>query len=202
PPPLGGMAPGAKSRAISPRRSNAHSRSRDRVSSSSRSTIAKTRSSRRSSAKSPPISERASMSKRQYFGTQPTTLTERRRGYAVIRDPLTNKSSAFLPAERTALGLHGLLPPQTHTMDQQMKRAYANVEKLADPLDKYMALAALQDRNEHLFYRVLMEHLEQLMPIVYTPTVGAATRHFSQVFQRGRGVWISPDQRGRIAEVL
>jgi malic enzyme len=142
------------------------------------------------------------MSKRQYFGTQPTTLTERRRGYAVIRDPLTNKSSAFLPAERTALGLHGLLPPQTHTMDQQMKRAYANVEKLVDPLDKYMALAALQDRNEHLFYRVLMEHLEKLMPIVYTPTVGAATRHFSQVFQRGRGVWISPDQRGRIAEVL
>jgi malic enzyme len=142
------------------------------------------------------------MSKRQYFGTQPTRLTERRRGYSVIRDPLTNKSSAFTPAERTELGLHGLLPPQTHTMEQQAKRAYANVEKMADPLDKYMALAALQDRNEHLFYKILMEHLVELMPIVYTPTVGAATRHFSQVFQRGRGVWISPDQRGRIAEVL
>ena len=140
--------------------------------------------------------------KRRYFGTQPTTMTERRRGYAVIRDPLTNKSSAFLPAERTALGLHGLVPPQTHSMDQQARRAFGNIKKLPEALDRYMALAALQDRNEHLFYRILGEHLEELMPIVYTPTVGLATRNFSQVFQRGRGVWITPDQRGQVAQVL
>ena len=120
------------------------------------------------------------MDKRQYFGTQHARLTERRRGYAVIRDPLTNKSSAFTPAERTALGLHGLLPPQTHTMDQQAKRAYANVEKLADPLDKYVALASLQDRNEHLFYKILLEHLEQLMPIVYQELRRLAARHLAR----------------------
>ena len=125
-----------------------------------------------------------------------------KRGYEVIRDPLLNKGTAFSEEEREALGLHGLLPRQINSMTQQAQRAYAGVEAAATPLTKYVALAALQDRNEHLFYKVLMNNLETLMPIVYTPTVGLATQNFSQVFQRGRGLWITPDYRGRIAEVL
>src|SRR5215831_2286639 len=76
-----------------------------------------------------------------------------KRGYEVIRDPLLNKGSAFTPAEREALGLDGIVPPQTHTMDRQAQRTYANVQRAATPIDKYVALMALQDRNEHLFYR-------------------------------------------------
>ncbi|MCZ6889243.1 MAG: NAD-dependent malic enzyme [Gammaproteobacteria bacterium] len=125
-----------------------------------------------------------------------------KRGYDLIRDPLLNKGTAFTAQERDELGLHGLLPSQHNTMNQQVKRILASVRALTAPLDKYVSLAALQDRNEHLFYRLLVDHIEELMPIVYTPTVGLATQNFSHVFQRGRGVWITPDLRGRIAEVL
>lgn len=130
------------------------------------------------------------------------TVHVRKRGYDVLRDPLINKSTAFTADERTALGLTGLLPPVINTVAQQAKRALAGIQRHADPLQKYVALAALQDRNEYLFYHVLAENLAELMPIVYTPTVGLATQNFSAVFQRGRGVWITPDCRGRVAEVL
>jgi malate dehydrogenase (oxaloacetate-decarboxylating) len=125
-----------------------------------------------------------------------------RRGAALYRDPLLNKGTAFSPQERAALGLDGLLPSRVNTMAQQVRRILLTLDRLPDPFDKYLELSALQDRNEHLFYRVLCGRLEALMPVVYTPTVGKATREFSHVFRRARGVWITPDHRGRVAEVL
>ncbi len=124
------------------------------------------------------------------------------RGHAVMRDPLLNKGSAFTPEERQLLGLTGLLPPACNTQDQQARRVYDRLSLIDDPLDRYRELASLQDRNEHLYYRLLLDHLTELMPIVYTPTVGLATQKFSEVFQRGRGVWITPAERGHIREVL
>jgi malic enzyme len=124
------------------------------------------------------------------------------RGQAVLRDPLLYKGSAFSAAERRALGLSGLLPSGENTQEQQAVRFYEKLQVTPEPIDKYRALMALQDRNERLYYRVLMDHLAELMPIVYTPTVGLATQRFSAVFERGRGIWITPDHRGRIREVL
>jgi malate dehydrogenase (oxaloacetate-decarboxylating) len=124
------------------------------------------------------------------------------RGQALLRDPLLNKGSAFTPDERQRLGLTGLLPPTHNTLDQQAVRFYERLSTIGDPLDRYRELAGLQDRNEHLYYRILLDHLKELMPVVYTPTVGLACQHFSEVFQRGRGVWISPADRGRVREVL
>ncbi len=131
-----------------------------------------------------------------------TTLKTAKRGRAVIHDPLLNKGTAFSDEERDALGLHGLVPPNRNTLEQQARRAHAALRRLTEPLDKYVGFAALQDRNEHLFYRVLLDHMTEYMPIVYTPTVGLATQQFSHVFQRGRGIWLNPSMRGRLKEVL
>lgn len=129
-------------------------------------------------------------------------VASRKRGHELLRDPLLNKGSAFTAAERGRFGLEGALPPRFNDMDAQARRTYANIARAMTPIDKYVALAALQDRNEHLFYRLLRDHLREFMPIIYTPTVGQATQDFSRVFQRSRGVWITPDMRGRIASVL
>ena len=123
-------------------------------------------------------------------------------GYELIRSSLLNKGTAFTPQERTEFGLHGLLPNQHNTIAQQGRRVYEQISALDKPLDKYVSLSALQDRNETLFYAVLNTHLSDLMPIVYTPTVGLATQHFSHVFQRGRGLWITPDFQGHMVDVL
>ncbi len=123
-------------------------------------------------------------------------------GYEVVRDPLLNKGTAFTGRERDELGLHGLLPVEQTTQEQQAKRVIVTLDALEKPLNKYVRLSALQDNNEHLYYRVLMDHIEALMPIVYTPTVGLATQNFSQVFRRGRGLWITPNFSGRIEDVL
>jgi malic enzyme len=125
-----------------------------------------------------------------------------KRGYDLVRDPLLNKGSAFTQSEREALGLLGILPPRVNSMAAQAQRTYANIQRAGAPIDKYVALMALQDRNEHLFYRLLLDHLKEFLPIVYTPTVGQATQDYSHVFQRSRGVWITPAMRGRIADVL
>ncbi len=123
-------------------------------------------------------------------------------GLGLMRDPLLNKGSAFSARERRLFGLEGLLPARTLTIDVQRRRIRENLERIADPLEKYVALASLQDRNEHLFFNVLTHHLEELLPIVYTPTVALATQRFSHVFQRGRGIWITPQLRGRMSAVL
>ncbi|HHQ14543.1 MAG TPA: oxaloacetate-decarboxylating malate dehydrogenase, partial [Chromatiales bacterium] len=124
------------------------------------------------------------------------------RGHDLIREPLLNKGSGFTHEERLMFDLEGLMPVGTLSIDRQAQRVYRNLAQYEDPLHKFIYLASLQDRNEHLYFRLLGNHLEELMPIVYTPTVGLATQRYSHVFQRGRGVWITPDIRGRIAEVL
>jgi len=124
------------------------------------------------------------------------------RGHALLRDPLLYQGSDFTEAERDLLQLHGLLPPTFNTQEQQVVRFYQRLSAVTDPLARYRELAGLQDRNEHLYYRLLMDHLAEFMPIVYTPTVGLACQKFSEVFQRGRGVWITPGDRGRVRQIL
>ncbi|HEX7029150.1 MAG TPA: NAD-dependent malic enzyme [Gammaproteobacteria bacterium] len=124
------------------------------------------------------------------------------RGRALLCHPLYNKGTAFSMEERRTFELTGLLPNHVASPAEQERRAYEHITRKSDPLERYIGLAALQDRNEVLFYRVLQKHLEEFLPIVYTPTVGEACQKFSHIFRRGRGLWITPDDRGRIAEVL
>lgn len=124
------------------------------------------------------------------------------RGAELIDQPMYNKSTAFTLEERGTFGLDGLLPDQVSTMELQARRIHANIVRKTEPIEQYIGLAALQDRNEHLFYRVLLDNLEEFLPIVYTPTVGQASREFSHIFRRARGTWITPEHRGRVKEVL
>jgi malate dehydrogenase (oxaloacetate-decarboxylating) len=124
------------------------------------------------------------------------------RGTRLLRHPVYTKGTAFTEEEREAFGLEGLLPHAVSTMEQQEKRVYANISRKSDELEKFIGLASLQDRNEHLFYRTLVDHIEEFLPIVYTPVVGKACQEFSHIFRRARGLWITPGHRGRIYEVL
>jgi malate dehydrogenase (oxaloacetate-decarboxylating) len=124
------------------------------------------------------------------------------RGQSLLGHAFYNKGSAFTKAERRALGLEGLLPSGVNTIEQQARRVYENLARKTDPLEQYIGLASLEDRNEHLFHHVLGQHLEEFLPIVYTPTVGRACQEFSHIFRRARGLWITPEHRGRIHEVL
>src|SRR5204862_5359889 len=119
-----------------------------------------------------------------------------------LRNPALNKGTAFTVVERDALGLHGLLPPRVCTLEEQIVRALENLRRKESPLEKYIFLTALQGRNQTLFYRVLMDHLEELMPIVYTPTVGEACQSYGQIFRQATGLYVSRNDRGRIARVL
>ncbi|HEU4620409.1 MAG TPA: NAD-dependent malic enzyme [Gammaproteobacteria bacterium] len=124
------------------------------------------------------------------------------RGAELIRNPMYNKGTAFSAEERQEFGLEGLLPVRSKNLALQARRIYDQLQSQPDDLQKYVLLSALQNRNVHLFYRVLADHLEELMPIVYTPTVGTAVQHFSRVFQGGGGIWITPDMKGRMADVM
>ncbi len=123
-------------------------------------------------------------------------------GPALLRDPLLNKGTAFTAEERRTFKLEGLLPNQYNTLQMQARRRYAAIAAHEDPFVRYVEMSDLQDRNEHLFYRVLADNLEALMPIVYTPTVGQATERYSKTYRRCRCVWITPDMKGRVKEVL
>src|SRR5690606_30272557 len=103
----------------------------------------------------------------------------------LLRNPMLNKGTAFSAHERMWLGLEGLLPVQIKTQAQQARRIYDQLQAENDDLQKYVMLSALLNRNVHLFYRVLADNLQELMPIVYTPTVGVATQKYSRVFQGG-----------------
>jgi len=123
-------------------------------------------------------------------------------GLDLLRDPLLNKGTAFSDAERDALGLRGLLPPAVITPEQQVARVLDNLRRLPTDLDKFISLNALHDRNETLFFRVVMDHPDEMMPLIYTPTVGLACQRFAHIFQRPRGIWVSAADRGRVAAVL
>ncbi len=124
------------------------------------------------------------------------------RGMALLRDPLLNKGTAFTEQERDALGLRGLLPAHVLSMEAQAKRVMTNLRKLPDDLEKYVALNGLHDRNEALFFRVVTDNIDEIQPLIYTPTVGLACQRFGHIFQRPRGLFISANDRGRIAELL
>ena len=123
-------------------------------------------------------------------------------GTTLLHDPLLNKGTAFTEVERDALGLRGLLPPHVHTQEEQATRVLNHLRSISDPLQKYIALNALHDRNEALFFRVMCDHIDEFMPFVYTPTVGLACQKFGHVFQRPRGLFIGTNDRGRIAQIL
>ncbi|MGA7749768.1 MAG: NAD-dependent malic enzyme [Gallionella sp.] len=120
----------------------------------------------------------------------------------LLDTPLLNKGTAFSYEERTALGLHALLPPQVETLDQQVVRAYEAYQRKTEDLERHIYLRALQDNNEVLFYRLLVDHLEEMTPVVYTPVVAAGCAEFSHIYRRPRGLFISYPLRDSIVELL
>ena len=124
------------------------------------------------------------------------------RGTDLLNDPRRNKGTAFTEAERDSLGLRGLLPPRALTQAEQEIRVLENFREKSSPIEKYVYLISLQDRNEHLFYRVVTGHVEEMLPIIYTPTVGEACIKFSHLFRRHRGLYITARDRGRVKEIL
>ncbi|KAF4524568.1 hypothetical protein B566_EDAN015518 [Ephemera danica] len=123
------------------------------------------------------------------------------RGIDHLRDPHLNKGMAFTLEERQALGIHGLLPPRFKTQEEQLELCKLSVERYSEDLNKYIYLTGLQDRNEHLFYRLLSENVEQMMPIVYTPTVGLACQKFGLVYRRPRGLFITIHDKGHVYDM-
>ena len=123
-------------------------------------------------------------------------------GEQVLRDPAQNKDAAFTRSERRALGIEGLLPPAVLTIEQQVAMELEHIFLKKEPLEQYIGLIALLDRNETLFYRLLVENVETLTPIIYTPTVGLACQQFSHIYRRPRGLFLCPADRGQIAQRL
>ena len=123
-------------------------------------------------------------------------------GAPLLHDPRYNKGTAFSEEERQRLHLRGLLPPRVLTIEQQQERIQRNFHSKESPLEQYVYLIGLQDRNETLFYRTLVDHLEQMMPVIYTPTVGEACRSFGRIFRRPRGLYVTAGDRGRIQKIL
>lgn len=123
-------------------------------------------------------------------------------GIDLIREPALNKGSAFTDAERERFKLRGLLPPRVMTEELQLQRSLRNFRRKTDDLDQYVHLASLADRNEQLFYKLVIANLEETLPIIYTPTVGRACQVFGHVYRKPRGIFVSAEDRGRMADVL
>lgn len=123
-------------------------------------------------------------------------------GPALLETPLLNKGSAFSESERKSFNLLGLLPPRYENIEEQVERAYKQYCGFISPLNKHIYLRAIQDNNETLFYRLLQEHIDEMMPIIYTPTVGEACERFSDIYRSSRGLFISYDERHMMADIL
>ncbi|GGF31663.1 NAD-dependent malic enzyme [Marmoricola endophyticus] len=123
-------------------------------------------------------------------------------GQAVLDDALTNRGTAFTDEERDAYGLRGMLPPAVETLEEQVARCHAAFLACADPVAQLIYLRQLQDTNEVLFYRLVTDHVSEMLPVVYTPTVGEGCRRFSEIYRRPRGLFLSYADRGRIRELL
>ncbi|MFW6179356.1 MAG: NAD-dependent malic enzyme [Desulfohalobiaceae bacterium] len=132
-------------------------------------------------------------------GPDPSSLPQ---GFELLRDPLLNKSTAFTQRERDKLGLSGLLPPRVHTQEEQLQRVLENLRRKQSDLEKYIFLVSLQDRNEYLFTRLVLENLRETLPIIYTPTVGKACQEYGHIFRRPRGLFVSSKDKGRIRELF
>ena len=124
------------------------------------------------------------------------------RGRQVLARPMLNFGPAYTLEQRRALGLQGLLPPAVNSMNEQLKRVYRQFDRQPDALSKYVYLNQLQDLNEILYYRLVAEHLDEMLPIIYTPTVGEAIERFSSTFDRARGIYLAIDNPGDIDEAL
>src|SRR5271163_1918462 len=124
------------------------------------------------------------------------------RGMHLLDTPVWNKGTAFDDGERVALGLQGLLPPQTESLQKQSTRAYEAFHTKNTDLERHIYLRQLQDSNETLFYRLMLDHVEEMMPIVYTPTVGLACQQFSHIYRRPRGLFIAYPLRDSIPQLL
>jgi malate dehydrogenase (oxaloacetate-decarboxylating) len=124
------------------------------------------------------------------------------KGHEILNDPLSNKGTAFSASERKHLGLLGLLPPQIEPLDEQVERAYQSFASKTTPIERHIFMRALQDTNEVLFYRLVTDHLDEMMPVIYTPVVGEACQKFSEIYRRPRGLFISYAERHLIYEML
>ena len=124
------------------------------------------------------------------------------RGRALLDNPILNKGTSFTDAERHALGLSGLLPRHVSSLEDQIRRTLDQLRDKENDLQKHIYLAGLHDRNETLFYRLVMDNLEETVPIIYTPTVAEACKQWSRIFRRARGLYITPDDRGDVARLL
>ena len=131
-----------------------------------------------------------------------TTYPVKKRGMSILRDPLLNKGTCFTIEERKELRLHGLLPPRVLTMEEQVHRLRENYDRQTTDLDRFMFLESLHDRSETLFYRFLMENLEEMTPIVYTPTVGMACEKFGHLFRQTRGMYFSASSQGGFRKMM
>jgi malate dehydrogenase (oxaloacetate-decarboxylating) len=132
----------------------------------------------------------------------PSAPTDGPRGVDLLNHPALNQGTAFTEGERSRLGLHGLLPPQVESLDQQVVRAYEAYRRKDDDLERHIYLRALQDTNEVLFYRLLLDHIEEMTPIVYTPVVAQACEQFSHIYRRPRGLFLSYPLRDAMPTIL
>jgi malate dehydrogenase (oxaloacetate-decarboxylating) len=124
------------------------------------------------------------------------------KGQALLEQPLLNKGTAFTEQERHELGLMGLLPPEIENIEQQLSRCYEAFAQQATDLEKHIYLRNLQDENETLFYRLILDHIAEMLPIIYTPVVGEACQNFSHIYRRPRGLFISYPEREHVDEIL
>lgn len=123
-------------------------------------------------------------------------------GPALLETPLLNKGSAFTERERKSFNILGLVPPRYESIEEQVERAYMQYSSFVSPLNKHIFLRAIQDNNETLFYKLLQKHIEEMMPIIYTPTVGEACERFSDIYRSSRGLFISYDERHLMGDIL
>ncbi len=123
-------------------------------------------------------------------------------GFEVLFNPALNKGTAFTKEERDKYKLRGLLPPRVSDPDVQLHRALENMRRKYYDIERYIFLSALQSRNERLYYRVIMEHIEEVMPLIYTPTVGQACKEFAAIFRQPKGIYITAEDRGNVHNIL
>jgi malate dehydrogenase (oxaloacetate-decarboxylating)(NADP+) len=142
------------------------------------------------------------MSSKSFREVSDQVIRPKHTGLDLLHDPILNKGTAFTQEERRSLGLEGLLPPRVAKQEEQVARARGHYLKKPTDLERYIYMSALQDRNETLFYRVVLDYIQELMPIVYTPVVGLACQQYGHIFRRSRGIFITRQHRGRMRQIL